>query len=81
MIFNVCDCTWGCADTIRQSALKVDSGRNIPRCSGESNLCQQCASLMLDHLSYIPSAVNILDCGFSAPSEPTHVHYLCAKQG
>ena len=27
---NACDCTRGCTDTIRESALKVDSGRKIP---------------------------------------------------
>ena len=27
---NACNCTWGCTNTIRQSALKVDSGRKIP---------------------------------------------------
>ena len=44
MIFNVstdmnaCDCTRGCTDTVRESALKVDSGRKIPCRNGESNL-------------------------------------------
>ena len=40
-IFNVymdvdaCDCTLGCTDTVRESALKVDSGRKIPCHTGE----------------------------------------------
>ena len=43
-VSNVCtdvdvrDCTWGCMDTIKESALKVDYGRKIPCCTGESNL-------------------------------------------
>ena len=27
---NACDCTRGCTDTVRESALKIDSGRKIP---------------------------------------------------
>ena len=27
---NACSCLWGCTDTVRESALKVDSGRNNP---------------------------------------------------
>ena len=38
---NACDCTWGCTDTVRESALKVDSGRKIPCRTEESNLRQQ----------------------------------------
>ena len=59
MIFNVhmnvnaCDCTYGCMDTIRESALKVDCGRKIPCCTRESNLCQQHAGSTLYQLSYI----------------------------
>ena len=34
---NACDCARGCADTVRESALKVDSGRKIPCRTGESN--------------------------------------------
>ena len=30
------DCTRGCTDTVRESALKVDSGRKIPCRTGES---------------------------------------------
>ena len=59
MIFNVrthvnaCDCTWGCTDTVRESSLKVDSGRKIPCCTGESNLRWQHAGPMLYQLSYV----------------------------
>ena len=35
---NSCDCTRGCTDTVRESALEVDSGRKIPCRTGESNL-------------------------------------------
>ena len=35
----------GWTDTVKESALNVDSGRKIPCCTGESNLPQWCASL------------------------------------
>ena len=35
----------GCTTTTRESALKVDSKRKIPCCTGESNLHQYCAGL------------------------------------
>ena len=54
---NACDCTLGCTDTVRESALKVDSGRKFPCRTGESNLPQRCASPTLYHLSYIPTPV------------------------
>ena len=38
---NACDCTLGCTDTLRDSALKVDSWRKIPCRTGESNLRRQ----------------------------------------
>ena len=52
-IFNVrtdvtaCDCTRGCTDTVRESALKVVSGWKNPGRTGESNLRQQRAGAML----------------------------------
>ena len=52
-IFNVrtdvdaSDCTWGCTDIIRESALKVDSGRKIPCHTGESKLHQRSDGLVL----------------------------------
>ena len=52
---NACDCIGGCTDTIRESALKVDSGRKIPCHIWESNLRQWRAGLMLYQLSYIPT--------------------------
>ena len=52
---NVCNCTRGCTDTVRESALKVDSGRKIPCHTGESHLCWQHASPMLYQLSDIPT--------------------------
>ena len=45
----------GCTDTVRQSALEVDSGRNIPCCTGDSNPRQYYAwffSRTLYQLSY-----------------------------
>ena len=59
-IFNVhtdvhaCNCVRRCADTTRESALKVDSGRKIPCCTEESNLRRQRAGPMLYQLSYFP---------------------------
>ena len=41
-------------DTVRESALKVDSGRKIPCRTEESNLPQQRAGPTLYQLSYIP---------------------------
>ena len=41
---------------VRESALKVDSGRKIPCRTGESNLRQRCAGPMLYQLSYIPTS-------------------------
>ena len=52
---NTCDCTWGYMDTVRETALKVDSGRKMPPCTRELNLCQWCASPMLYQLNYIPT--------------------------
>ena len=34
---NACNCAWGCMHTVRESALKVDSGRKIPCHARESN--------------------------------------------
>ena len=51
---NACDCTRGCTDTGRESALKVDPGRKIPCRIGESNLCQRRVGSTLYRLSYIP---------------------------
>ena len=52
---NACDCTWGCKGTVQESALKADSGRKIPSCTGELNLLQPSASPMIHQLSYIPT--------------------------
>ena len=52
---NACDCKWGCADTISESALNVDSRRKILCRTGETNLCRQRAGPMLYQLSHIPS--------------------------
>ena len=52
---NACDCTRECTDTVRESALKVDSERKIPCRNGESNLPRRRASPMLYQLSYFSS--------------------------
>ena len=56
---NACDCARGCTDTVRESALKVNSGRKIPYRTGESNLRQRRAGTMLYQLSYIPTPLNL----------------------
>ena len=52
----------GCTDTVRESALKVDSGRKILSHTGESNLPKQHASLMLYQLRYIPTPLVNISC-------------------
>ena len=54
---NACDPTTGCTGTVRESALKVDSGRKIPRCTGGSNLRQRRAGPTFYQVSYAPSYV------------------------
>ena len=43
---------------VRESALKADSGRKIPRGTGESNLRQRHDGPMLNQLSYIPPTLS-----------------------
>ena len=50
---NACDYTRVCTDTVRESALKVDSERKIPCRTGESNLRQRRAGPTLYQLSYV----------------------------
>ena len=38
---NARDCIRGCTDTVRESALKVDSGRKVPCRTGELNPSQR----------------------------------------
>ena len=54
---NACDCTLGYTDTVRESALKVGSGRKIHCRAGESNLRQRRAGPTLYQLSYIPTTL------------------------
>ena len=58
---NACDCTQGCTDIARESALKVDSGRKIPCRTGGSNLLRKSAGPMLYHLSYTPARNQNID--------------------
>ena len=50
------NCARGCTETVRESALTVDSGRKIPCCTGESNLRRQRAGPMPHQLSYVPTS-------------------------
>ena len=52
---NACDCTRGCADTVKQSALKVDCRRKIPCHTGVSNLRWWRAGPLIYQLRYIPT--------------------------
>ena len=56
---NACDCTRGCTDTIRESSLKVDSGRKTAYRSGGSNLRRRRACPMLYQLSYITTLISL----------------------
>ena len=44
-----------CTDTVRESALKVDSEKKIPYRTGKSSLRRQRAGPTLYQLSYIPT--------------------------
>ena len=56
--FNACDRTQGCADTERESALKVDSGQKKSLAALEKwKLRQRRAGPTLYELSYTPSPV------------------------
>ena len=49
---KACGCTWGCTDTMRKSALKVDSGTRIPCHTRKLKLHQWRAGQALYPLSY-----------------------------
>ena len=66
---NACDNTQGYTNTVRESVLKVDSGKKIPCRTGESNLRRQRVGPMLYQLSYIPIQW-ILVAYFYSPSAP-----------
>ena len=53
VLLHVAGCTWGCTGTVRESALKVDSGGKILCQTRKLNLPQWHASLTHDQLSYI----------------------------
>ena len=52
---NACNCTQRFMDTVRESALKLDSGRKIRCRTRESNMYQSHASQTLGLLNYIPT--------------------------
>ena len=62
---NACYCTRGDVRThVRESALKVDSGRKIPCRTGESNLRQRGDGPMLYQLSYISAPEYMSTSGY-----------------
>ena len=69
----------GCAYTLRESAVQVDSGRKIPCCTRDWNLSSSALDLMLNPLSHIPAlsiaiglALNLLSPAlhFAPPTAP-----------
>ena len=54
---KVCNSVSGCTDTVRDSAVKVDSWRKIPRCIGDLNLHQLHAGPTLCELGWGCSSV------------------------
>ena len=77
-IFNISDCTHGCADTVRESALKVDCGRKIPCRTGESNLRQRHDGPMLYQWATSPPLWAQLPCSLKrlSPLPPPHPLFL-----
>ena len=76
---NACNCTWGCTDTVRESALTVDYRRKICSHARESNLRWRSASPMLNQLSYIPTLSVFLGWGSldltpATLSQPAELH-------
>ena len=60
---NTRDCARECTYTVKESALKVDSGRKIPCRTGESYQRRRRAGRMLYQLSYIPThTLRVCDC-------------------
>ena len=59
---NACDCARGCTDTVRESALKVDSGSKVVCRTGESKLRQRRAGPTLYQLNYIRVPVSQQFC-------------------
>ena len=59
-VVNACNYTQGFTDTVREPVLEVYSGRKIPCCTRESNLCLQRACPMLYQLSYIPISTSAI---------------------
>ena len=55
----------GYSDTVRQSALKVNSWRKIPCRTGESNQPQRRDGPMLCQLSYIPTTSWLTDVTYT----------------
>ena len=78
---DACDCTRGCTDTIRESALETDSRREKkPCCNGDLNPHQCCTwpfSPMLCQLScmssYFPDGFHTMPGQHSQPLQPTWV--------
>ena len=52
---NACDCTRVCTDTVRESALKVDSGRKSLAALGNRTCVGSVPVQCCNRLSYIPS--------------------------
>ena len=80
-VVNAGDCTRGCADTLRESSLKVDSGKQNPCRTGESNLRQRRAGPMLSPTELRPIPILARTYVFQLSSRYYLAFvYFCATQ-
>ena len=73
-----CDCTQDFTDTVRESALEVDSGRKIPCRTGDSNRLQYCALLfswtLYNWAILAPGCVSLLFYGCDSDDDWLNQH-------
>ena len=68
---NACNCTRGCRDTVRESALRVNSWRKIPCCTRDSNLPPWCCKGLFSKSQL--SVQTLLQCPYTPVC--SHLHY------
>ena len=76
---HILNAHWGCTDTVRESALKVDSRRKIPCWTRDSNLhqCHTCLFIQMIYQVSYPHSSNPLDC---SQLEHLHAWLICTLQ-